>query len=100
MGLDRDDPLIRRRLRARLESEADAQVPQEPSDAALAAFFAAHAGEFRGADGRVPELAQVRQTVAQRWFVAEVLAARARAYEGLRRRYTVRVEGPTPAPSP
>lgn len=47
MGLDRDDPLIRRRMRQKVEFLAESMngVPQ-PSDAALQAYLDGHRGRF------------------------------------------------------
>jgi hypothetical protein len=47
MGLDRDDTVIRRRLRQKMEFVADIAVSTEPSDAELKAFVAEHAVRFR-----------------------------------------------------
>lgn len=47
MGLDQDDPIIRRRLRQKVEFLLqDTSVP-EPSDAELEQYLQAHAGQFR-----------------------------------------------------
>jgi parvulin-like peptidyl-prolyl isomerase len=43
LGLDVDDPVIRRRLRAKMEFLGSAQIQNmEPTDAALQSFYAAH----------------------------------------------------------
>lgn len=47
MGLDRDDPVIRRRLRQKLEFLIEDEQALEPTDSQLAAFLAAHAERFR-----------------------------------------------------
>jgi hypothetical protein len=47
MGLDRDDAVIRRRLRQKMEFVADLAVDAEPSDAVLKAFVAEHAAGFQ-----------------------------------------------------
>ena len=48
MGLDRDDTIVRRRLRQKLEFISDDLVAQtEPTDANLQAFLAAHPEDFR-----------------------------------------------------
>jgi PPIC-type PPIASE domain len=47
MGLDRDDSVIRRHLRLKLETMADEAVREKPSEAELAAHLAAHPQAFR-----------------------------------------------------
>jgi hypothetical protein len=47
LGLDRDDPLIKRRVRQKMEVIAEEQTAREsPSDADLAAYVNAHQGAF------------------------------------------------------
>jgi hypothetical protein len=49
MGLDRNDPIIRRRLRQKLEFVADDSVPENPpSDTQLQAWLDNHPDAFRG----------------------------------------------------
>lgn len=53
LGLDRDDSVIRRRLRQKLEFVAEAQgVIAEPSDGELLAYLRAHEDAYR-VDGRI-----------------------------------------------
>ena len=47
MGLDRDDSVIRRRIRQKLEFVADLSADAEPTDAELKAFVADHPTWFR-----------------------------------------------------
>lgn len=47
LGLDRDDTVVRRRMRQKLEFLAEDAAPAEPTDAELAAHLAAHADAFR-----------------------------------------------------
>ena len=47
MGLDRDDTIVRRRLRQKLEFLSEDLALAEPSEAELAAFLAAHPERFR-----------------------------------------------------
>jgi parvulin-like peptidyl-prolyl isomerase len=47
MGLDRDDTLIRRHLRLRMEALADGIGPREPADEELRQYLAAHEQSFR-----------------------------------------------------
>jgi hypothetical protein len=189
MGLDREDPLIRRRMRQKVEFLAESMygVP-EPSDAALQAYLDGHrerfessvlvtfrqvylgtaadadttrllaqlnrlgdsdaaadmgrstqldarmnlapssdiarafgqrfaqsltampAGSWTGpiasdyglhlvrvserVDGRTPTLGDVRERVKREWLRDELAAANEKYYEGLRARYTVRIESP------
>ena len=48
MGLDRDDPIIRRRLQQKLQFVTDdVAAPAEPTDAELADYLKTHAAGFR-----------------------------------------------------
>ncbi len=48
MGLDRDDPIIRRRLQQKLEFVTDdVAALAEPTDAELADYLKTHAASFR-----------------------------------------------------
>ncbi|MDH3198544.1 MAG: peptidylprolyl isomerase [Candidatus Krumholzibacteria bacterium] len=47
LGLDRDDLVVRRRMRQKMEFLNDELVESEPSDAVLRAYFAANAERFR-----------------------------------------------------
>ncbi len=48
LGLDRDDPVVKRRMREKLEFVLeDLAQPEEPDDAELEAYLEAHADEFR-----------------------------------------------------
>jgi hypothetical protein len=50
LGLDRDDPIIRRRIRQKLDFIAEDLASQvEPTEADLMAYFEAHAADFRTA---------------------------------------------------
>lgn len=72
MGLDRDDPVVRRRLRQKMEFVSDAIAVAEPTDAELKAFVAEHPTWFRGeprvtfrhvyfADGGTPDAAELER---------------------------------------
>ncbi len=50
LGLDRDDTVIRRRLRQKLEFVAEDMGVAEPSEAALAAYLTSNAERFRAED--------------------------------------------------
>jgi len=49
-GLDRDDAIIRRRVRQKMEFLANEMSVSEPSEAELAAFLASHPERFRAED--------------------------------------------------
>ena len=46
LGLDRDDPVIRRRVGQKIEFIADGAAPEAPSDAELEAWLAAHLADY------------------------------------------------------
>jgi PPIC-type PPIASE domain len=50
LGLDRDDTVIRRRLRQKLEFVVEDMAAAEPTDAELAVFLASNAERFRSED--------------------------------------------------
>jgi hypothetical protein len=50
LGLDRDDIVIRRRLRQKMEFFAEEMAAAEPSEGELSAYLAAHPGQFRSED--------------------------------------------------
>ena len=50
LGLDRDDTVIRRRLRQKMEFVVEDMAAAEPSDAELAAYLASNAERFRSED--------------------------------------------------
>lgn len=71
MGLERDDTIIRRRLRQKFEFlTEDAVEVATPTDADLAAWLKAHPDSFRGEPGRAPGLSEVREAVAREWEAA------------------------------
>jgi hypothetical protein len=47
-------------------------------------------------EGRIPELAEVREAVRREWANSRRLAANQQFYEGLLKRYTVTIEAPQP----
>lgn len=79
MGLDRDDTIVRRRIRQKMESVADLSADAQPTDVELKAFVAEHPEWFRaeprvsfshvyfqsGAEGRPsgPEVATLLQAL-------------------------------------
>lgn len=47
MGMDRDDPIVRRRIAQKMDFLADGQAPAEPSEAELQAWLDAHPDAYR-----------------------------------------------------
>jgi hypothetical protein len=93
LGLDKDDAIIRRRLRQKLEFVSeDTASALEPSDDDLRAYFSAHPESFRGADGRVPPFADVRDAVVREWMSAKRLEADDAYYQTMLKKYSVVVE--------
>ncbi len=96
LGLDRDDPILRRRLQQKLEFiSQDLIVQAEPTDDDLRAHLRDHPEPFRGKTGVVPELADVRDDVRRDWASARRAEANEKLYRELLTRYTVTVE-PSP----
>jgi hypothetical protein len=92
LGLDRDDAIVRQRMRQKLEllaeSRAELLAPEQPE---LEAWLRAHPERFRR-EGRSPALAEVHDAVLRDWQAARAAAARESFYAGLRARYEVVVE--------
>jgi hypothetical protein len=94
LGLDKDDAIIRRRLRQKLEFVSeDLADDVEPSDDDLRAYLKAHPETFR-VEGRVPALEEVRDAVRGEWATAHRLEANETFYRGLLQRYSVNIERP------
>jgi len=95
LGLDKDDAVIRRRLRQKMEFVSEDIAPDvEPTDDDLRAYLKAHPDTFRGtrSDGGVPALDDVREAVRREWANARRLEANDVFYRGLLKRYSVTVE--------
>lgn len=93
LGLDKDDAVIRRRLRQKLEYVSeDIAAAAEPTDADLRAYYDAHPEAFRGADGSLPDLPDIRDAVIREWTNAKRLEADEAYYQGLLKKYAVVVE--------
>jgi len=91
-GLDREDPIIRQRLRQRMEFfNEDTTEAAAPTDQQLLDFLHEHPETFRIA-GRTPELSEVRTTVESAWVAAHRKEFRDAAYQQLRKNYIIRVE--------
>lgn len=96
-GLDRDDPVVRRRLRERMEFLTEDSVEAAPpTDEQLNDFLQKHPETFRQ-KGRLPALSEVRDAVQRAWETARRKQANDEAYQKLRAHYTIVVERPTPA---
>jgi hypothetical protein len=95
-GLDRDDPVIRRRLREKMEFfTEDSVATAEPTDAQLNDFLQKNPEAFRK-QGHLPELAEVREAVQRAWLAASRKQTNDEAYRKLREHYTVVVQRPAP----
>jgi hypothetical protein len=98
LGLGQDDTVIRHRLRQKMEFVSEEIAGQtEPTDAELDAYLRAHADAFLvfvdgRTEGRLPELAEVRDAVRRQWDESRRLEANERFYQELLKRYTVIVE--------
>jgi hypothetical protein len=96
-GLDRDDPVIRRRLRERMEFFTEDSVDTTaPTDEQLNAFIQKNPAMFRQ-QGRLPGLGEIRDAVQRAWLAARRKQANDEAYQKLREHYTVVVQRPNPA---
>ena len=95
LGLDKDDAVIRRRLRQKMEFVSEDMAQDvEPTDDDLRAYLKAHPDTFRGtrSDGGVPALDDVREAVRREWANARRLEANDAFYRGLLKRYSVTIE--------
>ncbi len=95
-GLDRDDPVIRRRLREKMEFfTEDSAVSTPPTDEQLNQFLQANPAMFRQ-QGRNPQLPEVRDAVQRAWLAARRKQTNDEAYRKMKEHYTVVVERPKP----
>lgn len=94
LGLDRNDPVIRQRIRQKLELMVEEQsVVRAPTDAELEAYRQEHAELFQDENGALPGLADIRSLVIFEWENQHRLEALDAFYAGLEAKYGVRVEG-------
>jgi hypothetical protein len=98
-GLDLNDPIIRRRLRRKLElSNEESVEAASPTDEELRVFLRAHPESFgltsAGVAGRQPELAEMRETVERAWRAAQKRERDDALFRTLVARYEVVVESP------
>jgi uncharacterized membrane protein YqiK len=89
LGLDRDDTVIRRRLRQKVELIAQDKVAEiEPTEEQLRRYFESHADDYR-TEGGLPPFASVRDRVRVDWADAERRAATDAYYQALLAHYTI-----------
>jgi hypothetical protein len=100
LGLDKDDPLVRRQLRQKMEFfiEDSTDIPA-PTDDELSAYLKQNPAMFRKTDGTVPPLAAIHDTVESAWLATRRQQAADAAYDKLRQRYHVVIEPPAPPAS-
>ena len=97
LGLDRDDPIVRRQLRKRMEFlTAQNQETAPVTDAELQAYFDKNPAEFKRLDGRQPAFAEMKDEVKLAVQEARGQEAVEADYRKLRERYTVVEEPPKP----
>jgi len=94
LGLDRDDPVVRQRLRQRMEfALEDDAATAAPTDAELQEYLSAHPSSFLPKEGgKLPSLAEIRNRVLQAWMAERRKAGVEEAYQKLRQHYTVNIE--------
>jgi hypothetical protein len=84
LGLDRDDPVIRRRLRRKMEDRVAARADLlMPSEETLRRHYAAHPERFQ------PPFDVIRETVEDNWRRETAAAAERRAYHHCRSHYRI-----------
>ena len=95
-GLDHDDPVVRRRLRQKMEFLTSEPVGDDvPGNAELEAFIIQHADRYRASTGETPDAQALRERAARDWLADRKRHANDVFYETLRKDYSVRIE---PAP--
>ena len=95
LGLDKDDAVIRRRLRQKMEFVSeDTATEREPTEDDLRAYLKAHPDSFGSTPttGGVPPFDDVRDAVLREWTNARRLDANESFYQGLLKRYSVTIE--------
>jgi hypothetical protein len=98
-GLDREDAIVRRRLRQKMEFIAENPAAERaPTQAELEQFFERQKADYATEQG-TPALAEVREAVLRDWISESRRRAVEDAYGKLRAKYTVRVES-SGAPGP
>jgi hypothetical protein len=91
-GLDREDAIVRRRLRQKMEFIAENPAAERaPRQAELERFFEQQKADYTTERG-TPALADVREAVLRDWIAESRRRAVEDSYAKLRAKYTVRVE--------
>ncbi|MDF7806993.1 hypothetical protein P4E94_06045 [Pontiellaceae bacterium B12219] len=92
LGLDQDDPVIRQRIRQKLELMAEEEaVVRAPSDAELQGYLAEQADLFGDENGALPPLDDIRNLVLFEWENQQRLAELENFYQKLQSKYGVKV---------
>ncbi|WP_372798845.1 hypothetical protein [Pontiella sp.] len=93
LGLDRNDPVVRQRLRQKIELmvEEDAVV-RAPTDGELENYLQANADLFRDENGALPKLEEIHSLVVFEWENQQRLEQLDGFYSELETRYGVQVE--------
>lgn len=94
LGLDQNDPVIRQRIRQKLELmvEEDAVV-REPTDEELAIYLKENSDLFRNRDGSIPPLNDIRNLVIFEWENTQRIQQLDQFYKTLEIKYGVHIEG-------
>jgi hypothetical protein len=98
-GLDREDPIVRRRLRQKMEFIAENPAAERaPTQAELEQFFEKQRADYATEQG-TPAFEDVREAVLRDWLAEERRRAVEQSYAKLRAKYSVRIE-PSQAAGP
>jgi hypothetical protein len=91
-GLDREDPIVRRRLRQKMEFIAENPAAERaPTQDELEQFFEKQKADYQTETG-TPAFEDVREAVLRDWLTEHRRRAVEDSYAKLRAKYTVRVE--------
>jgi hypothetical protein len=95
LGLDVDDPLVRRQLRRRMEFLSEDTVENlAPTEDELKAFVAKNPKPFLDPAGKLPEFAQLADQAKAAWLNARRQEADDADYAKRRAHYTIVIEKP------
>lgn len=95
LGLDRGDPVVRQRIRQKLELMVEeGAVVRAPADTELEIYLQENAPLFRDENNALPKLEEIRSLVIFEWENQHRLEQLDRFYSDLEARYRVQVEGP------
>jgi len=94
LGLDRDDPVIRARLRQKMEFlTQDVAAPADPTDDELKTYLAQNPGAFGGGPNP-PAFEEIRNAVRREWMDVRRTELNEKAYLEMLARYSVRIDAP------